>query len=101
MNKYEKALERLKVITEISSRYIIEEVNKLVETFGELVDKQNTPTTLVRVKYRGSTSDREYDYIYQGDVKVGDTVVVPLKHGEKHAIVTKTFVIKEILRVGE
>lgn len=55
----------------------------------------------VVVKYRGATSDREYNYVSLTPVKVGDTVVVPLKHGEKHAIVTKTYEVKQILRVGE
>lgn len=56
---------------------------------------------LVKVKYRGSTSDREYSYLFDGDVNVGDTVVVPLGIREKHAIVTEVYPIKEIIRVGE
>lgn len=55
----------------------------------------------VVVKYRGSNSDREFNYVSFEPVNVGDTVVVQLKHGEKHAIVTKTYVVNQILRVGE
>lgn len=59
---------------------------------------------LVKVTYRGSTSKREYSYIYKGigAINIGDVVVVPLgKNREKHAIVTDVFKIRELIRTGE
>ena len=60
---------------------------------------------IVTVKYRGSSSEREYDYYINGDVAVelGDVVVVNVKHGEKHAIVTKVapYALGGVVRVGE
>lgn len=56
---------------------------------------------LVTVKYRGSNSPREYSYYSTEKVEVSDIVTVPLGTREKRAIVTETFEIKGIIRVGE
>ena len=60
---------------------------------------------IVTVKYRGSSSSREYDYYLDSDINVvaGDVVVVSMAHGEKHAIVTKVsqFALSSVIRVGE
>lgn len=54
---------------------------------------------LVEVYYRGGDPNKKYNYIYKGKVSVGDTVLVPLGKREKHATVTKTYPIGEVIRV--
>lgn len=56
---------------------------------------------LVQVKYRGSSNEREYSYYDFREYNKDDVVVVPIGKHEKHAIVTKCFEIKRVLRDWE
>lgn len=56
---------------------------------------------LVEVYYRGGNVDKKYNYYFDGDVKVGDLVLVPLGIREKHAIVTDVIELKEMIKVVE
>lgn len=71
------------------------------EELATIVENAKKPTHLAKVKYRGSTSDKEYSYISKESVEVGDLVTVPLGKREKRAFVTEVFEIKEVIRVGE
>ena len=56
---------------------------------------------LVEVYYRGGKEDSRYKYWFNGDVRVGDLVLVPLGTREKHAIVTNVIELKENIKVVE
>lgn len=56
---------------------------------------------LVEVYYRGGNTDKKYNYYFDGDVRVGDLVLVPLGTREKHAIVTNVIELKEMIKVVE
>ncbi len=71
------------------------------EELTTIIEDAKKPTYLVKVKYRGSTSDKEYSYISKENVEVGELVTVPLGEREKRAFVTDVFEIKELVRVGE